>query len=321
MNRASLSLALCLSTTFAACSGPDKQPVETDFSDLATLDQKSDAFSYRMKILGSLDYGQTSAEAAYTKKPRYRAYKFGGSAGDKVDVWVRSSDGGDAVAWLLDNAFKVVGSNDDADGNTLDAHITATLPGNTDPSIVTYYIVYRDYGLYSRSFSVSLAGKSPSDFYSCQSDADCVAVPAHGCCTHCADAAVNKDQVAAYKAQPLACGGHVCAQFCRLETRVAQCNRGTSQCEMIEIADISCGGFVANPHSCPPGYECNDPGAVHDAPGNCVAAPSQFCGGIANIQCPAGMSCVDDPNDSCDPTQGGADCGGICVTSASSSSL
>ena len=39
----------------------------------------------------------------------------------------------------------------------------------------------------------------------------------------------------------------------------------------------------------------------------------QFCGGFAAIQCPEGLLCVDDPNDSCDPRQGGADCGGVCV--------
>jgi hypothetical protein len=38
-----------------------------------------------------------------------------------------------------------------------------------------------------------------------------------------------------------------------------------------------------------------------------------FCGGFANIPCPDGQSCIDDPNDGCDPKAGGADCGGICV--------
>ncbi len=38
------------------------------------------------------------------------------------------------------------------------------------------------------------------------------------------------------------------------------------------------------------------------------------CGGLGGIQCPSGQTCVDDPNDSCDPQNGGADCGGICVT-------
>lgn len=41
--------------------------------------------------------------------------------------------------------------------------------------------------------------------------------------------------------------------------------------------------------------------------------PKQMCGGIAGFPCPDGMKCVDDPTDNCDPTQGGADCAGICV--------
>lgn len=46
-----------------------------------------------------------------------------------------------------------------------------------------------------------------------------------------------------------------------------------------------------------------------------------FCGGIAGIPCPAGETCVDDPDDGCDPTQGGADCGGVCVAGESCGSV
>lgn len=42
-------------------------------------------------------------------------------------------------------------------------------------------------------------------------------------------------------------------------------------------------------------------------------ADQQFCGGIASIRCPDGYTCADDPSDTCDPDQGGADCGGLCV--------
>ena len=45
-----------------------------------------------------------------------------------------------------------------------------------------------------------------------------------------------------------------------------------------------------------------------------------FCGGIAGIACQQGYACVDNPEDSCDPEQGGADCGGICVVFADSDS-
>lgn len=44
-----------------------------------------------------------------------------------------------------------------------------------------------------------------------------------------------------------------------------------------------------------------------------AATEGQFCGGFAGIACPTGYTCVDDPRDTCDPTNGGADCGGICV--------
>lgn len=45
---------------------------------------------------------------------------------------------------------------------------------------------------------------------------------------------------------------------------------------------------------------------------DCSPEPD-FCGGIAGFPCPVGQECIDDPNDECDPTMGGADCGGICV--------
>jgi hypothetical protein len=39
------------------------------------------------------------------------------------------------------------------------------------------------------------------------------------------------------------------------------------------------------------------------------------CGGFAGLECPMGLSCIDDPSDDCDPLMGGSDCGGLCVTS------
>jgi len=42
--------------------------------------------------------------------------------------------------------------------------------------------------------------------------------------------------------------------------------------------------------------------------------PKQMCGGIAAFPCPGGKKYVDDLSDDCDPTRGGADCSGICVS-------
>ncbi|WP_163987984.1 hypothetical protein [Pyxidicoccus caerfyrddinensis] len=46
-----------------------------------------------------------------------------------------------------------------------------------------------------------------------------------------------------------------------------------------------------------------------------AAPPRPACGGFAGIGCPDGYSCVDDPNDDCDPNNGGADCAGVCTAS------
>ena len=55
-----------------------------------------------------------------------------------------------------------------------------------------------------------------------------------------------------------------------------------------------------------------------DCLGVCVkSAPEfEFCGGFAGLPCAAAnYTCIDDPRDDCDPDNGGADCGGICVFS------
>lgn len=68
-----------------------------------------------------------------------------------------------------------------------------------------------------------------------------------------------------------------------------QCPGGTFACPIALCRDGVCGAAF---ESCP------DPA---------------FCGGIAGFPCPDGSTCIDDPGDDCDPRNGGADCGGICV--------
>src|SRR5437879_5850244 len=110
--------------TFIAGCGAGKQDLNEDFTDLSGLDEKSDQFSKKLKLVGSLDYGQTSDDVKYHNPPKYRAFKFGGAKDDKVAVSVHSANG-DAVAYLVDNAYKVVAKNDDSNGSS-DSHITAT---------------------------------------------------------------------------------------------------------------------------------------------------------------------------------------------------
>ncbi|HEY4180921.1 MAG TPA: hypothetical protein VGM90_28960 [Kofleriaceae bacterium] len=260
-----VSIALSLAP---ACAQDAKTAPTDEFSALSGLDEKSDAFSYQMKTLGTLAYGDTSASKAYSKTPRYRAYKFDGTAGDKVDVWVRSEDG-DAVAWLLDKSYHVLASNDDGDDSTLDSHLVATLPDSTS---TTHWIVYREYNRSSAHFTVELGG-GPAWSSSCQTDADCVAVSRGGCCPNGVNVAVAVGAEADYAdANACAVTPHPVCPFAVIrDTRVAQCNFTTNHCEMIAPEDISCGGFIANAHHCPSDYTCQLTVNHPDTPGKCVA--------------------------------------------------
>jgi hypothetical protein len=53
-------------------------------------------------------------------------------------------------------------------------------------------------------------------------------------------------------------------------------------------------------------------GGAGDGDGDPPTSPGPGCGGIAARECPGLGSCVDDQTDSCDPRNGGADCGGVC---------
>jgi hypothetical protein len=249
-----------------ACAQQKTAPTD-DFTSLAGQDEKSDSFSYRMKIVGSMDYNTTSSSTKYTSTPRYRAFKFAGAPHDQVDVWVKSTDGGDSVAWILDNGFHVLASNDDAaDVDTLDSHMTVLLPDNAS---ATHYVVFRDYNSSTAHFKVTLDGAQAYDT-SCTTDADCVAVFAGGCCPDGSKAAVNVGSTADYAAAtactqpPQTCPLHVIH-----ETRVAQCDTGSHQCAMIEPTDIRCGGFTTNPHHCPSGFAC-EVNTIPDIPGTCI---------------------------------------------------
>jgi hypothetical protein len=222
------------------------------------------------------------------------------------------SNNGDPVTWILDNDFHTVAKNDDASAIDTSSHVKVKLPANAS---ATHYIVVRDYWQSPMTFKVALKG-GPADFVSgCTTDADCVAVD-KGCCSNYGSTAVLGSKASAYTAS-LACQPHtMCPMFMLVPDYAApECNQGTHKCELVKPADIKCGGFIAPAmqHQCPDGYNCTHPvGPGHnpDTAGTCV----QFCGGIANIQCHGqNESCVDDPNDSCDPAHGGADCGGICA--------
>lgn len=110
------------------------------------------------------------------------------------------------------------------------------------------------------------------EFYTCQTDSDCVAVEKAGCCPNGYLVSVNKDQVDAYDTT-YACteDAPLCPQFVVNDQRVAQCDFTSHQCQMILPTDVRCGGFIAPAmqHQCPTGYACHYT-SVPDLPGSCV---------------------------------------------------
>jgi hypothetical protein len=112
---------------------------------------------------------------------------------------------------------------------------------------------------------------------SCRSNADCPA----------------KDQFCSF--EPGRCGG------------TGKCEARPEICPLIFRPVCGCDGKTYG-NSC----EAAAAGVSVSHDGAC-RPQGPFCGGIAGIPCPEDLACVDDPSDDCDPKNGGADCGGICV--------
>jgi hypothetical protein len=99
-----------------------------------------------VKIVGDLDYGQTSDPVEYTDSPRYRAFVFTANSQDRIEVTVKGDDRKAFVA-IADGGMKELAS-----GTT---HLTVTLP-KTGPDPEAYYIIFRDTDNKEAHFTVEL---------------------------------------------------------------------------------------------------------------------------------------------------------------------
>lgn len=88
------------------------------------------------------------------------------------------------------------------------------------------------------------------------------------------------------------------ATLCGPNTTCLEDDAGNAYCEPIDPCSLM---------KCASGTICTHTG---NTTASCIAP--KFCGGIAAFSCPDPLECVDNPFDSCDPSTGGADCGGIC---------
>ena len=106
-------------------------------------------------LVGTLQYGQTSAPVTTSGPIRFRAFRFDGEAGDQVVVDVRSTNG-DAVAWLLGPDLELLAHDDDSAPGSSDSHIEAALADGG-----SHYILFADARLRRRTFTVELQGGEP----------------------------------------------------------------------------------------------------------------------------------------------------------------
>jgi hypothetical protein len=254
LNRFPLALLLAI----AACDGTTADP------NAASDDQAQVISSSAVKVVSAMQYGDTSTTVQYTDSPKYRAVSFQALAGDRIDAWVRSDDG-DAVAWLLDSQFHVLARNDNASYGESNSHIAHKVTTSG-----MYYVSFREHDGAASTFKVFLNVPGVGNFYSCKSDADCVAVRRDECCGTGWLVAVNKDQKQGY-ADSYTCpqAKPICPLYIIDDTDQAECNVGTHACEMVKIKDIKCGGFTVNPHQCPADYTCRARN-IPDVPGSCV---------------------------------------------------
>jgi hypothetical protein len=140
----------------AGCTA-SKTPVDDDLA-LFAADLKSD-LPTSTKNLGRVPNDGTVIGPYYTSyNPKYRSFDFGGVSGDPVTIWVRATDGGDAVAWLFDFEGKLIAKNDDASDDSTDSLLITTLT----PSNGHYALFIRDYYRQRRNFTISVKTGHPT---------------------------------------------------------------------------------------------------------------------------------------------------------------
>src|ERR1700728_4263616 len=99
-----------------------------------------------VRVVGDIEYGQTSAPVECSGGPSYCAFVFNGQGGDRIEIDVSSPEGKAFVA-IADGAL--------AELTTGTNRVVFSLP-RKGPDAETYYIVFRDSESKPRRFIVAL---------------------------------------------------------------------------------------------------------------------------------------------------------------------
>lgn len=129
-----------------------------DFAELAGLDTKADGFREQVAMVGDLDFGQAMT-TTYAGAPRYRGVGFEASAGDAIEVTVRTPSATPLI-WILDADMRIVSTGQvttrTASGVEAKTRFTAT-----DGTARRYTIMLRTQYLARAELAVELRGTLP----------------------------------------------------------------------------------------------------------------------------------------------------------------
>lgn len=99
-----------------------------------------------VKVVGDLNYGQTSAPVDCSGVPSYCAFVFNGQGDDRIEIDVNSAEG---------KAFVAIADGTLAELTSGTNRVVFSLP-RRGPDAETYYIVFRDSESKPRRFIVAL---------------------------------------------------------------------------------------------------------------------------------------------------------------------
>lgn len=142
----------------SACAiedGPDGADEYDELDDAG----KADGVAFPLgadEIVGALGFAETRT-VPHPGGSKFRALKIMATAGDSIDVWVRSTNG-DPKAWLANANFTGVAASFDASPTDRNSHIVYTTPQSG-----TYYLIVRESLHKAAAFTVVLAPRIPLD--------------------------------------------------------------------------------------------------------------------------------------------------------------
>jgi hypothetical protein len=139
----------CLAATFALAQEKTTNRQIQHFSHSLVASTKISPLVYSardVKVLGDLDYEQTSRPVVYSARPRYSAFVFSAFGGETVEVTVHGTDR-KAIVALADSSLNRLAIGDTS--------LRLSLP-NRGPYIECWYIVFRDFEKKPACFTVSV---------------------------------------------------------------------------------------------------------------------------------------------------------------------